>query len=67
LLSFPYKDEPDIAYIPSPVKLIQADKATHVASLQRIFKNVSKRAMSAEDSFAYMETLVSNRHLVSHR
>jgi transcriptional regulator with XRE-family HTH domain len=63
LLSFPYKDEPEIAYIPSPVKLIQADRAAQVASLQRIFKGVSRRAMSAEDSLAYMEKLVSRRHL----
>jgi hypothetical protein len=63
LLSFPYKDEPDIALVSSPIVLGQFDKPAQVASLKRIFKSLATRAMSAEDSLAYMEKLISRRHL----
>jgi hypothetical protein len=57
LLSFPYKDEPDIVHIPSPVVLLQLDKPAQVASLNRIFKSLAQCAMSAQDSLAYLEKL----------
>jgi hypothetical protein len=45
-------------YIPSPVVLIQLDKPAQIASLNRIFKALAQRALSAEDSLAYMEKLI---------
>jgi transcriptional regulator with XRE-family HTH domain len=63
LLSFPYKDEPDLAFVASPILLGQFDKPAQVASLKRIFTGLAKRAMSAEDSLAYLEKLISRHHM----
>jgi transcriptional regulator with XRE-family HTH domain len=67
LMSFPYKDEPDIAYIQSPILLSQFDRPVQIASLKRIYKSVTKRAMSAEDSLAYLEKLISRHHVGGER
>lgn len=63
LMSFPYKDEPDIAYIQSPILLSQFDRPVQIASLKGIYKSLTKRAMSAEDSLAYLEKLISRQRL----
>jgi hypothetical protein len=62
LLSFPYKDEPDIGYVTGPFGMSQLEKTDQVGSLGRKFKSLLQRAMSPEESCAYIEKLTNQTH-----
>jgi hypothetical protein len=59
LLSFPHKDEPDIAYTNDPFGPTQSDNPDRVASLRRNFRNLAHRALSPDTSYAYIERLIT--------
>lgn len=62
LLSFPYKDEPDIGYTAGPFGISQLERPEQVTSLGRIFKSLMCRVMSPEDTYAYIEKLANQTH-----
>jgi transcriptional regulator with XRE-family HTH domain len=59
LLSFPHKDEPDIAYTNDPLGLSQSDNPDRIASLRRNFRNLAHRALSPDASCAYIRRLIT--------
>jgi hypothetical protein len=59
LLSFPHKDEPDIAYTNDPLGLSQSDNPYRVASLRRNFRNLTHHTLSPDTSYANIERLIT--------
>jgi transcriptional regulator with XRE-family HTH domain len=59
LLSFPHKDEPDIAYTNDAFGLNQTDNPDHVTFLHRNFRNLTHHALSPRISYTTIEQLIT--------
>jgi hypothetical protein len=58
LLSYRDKDEPDLAHTEDPLGPRQSERSAQADILRRTFASLAERAMSAENSRAYIETLL---------
>jgi transcriptional regulator with XRE-family HTH domain len=58
ILSYRDKDEPDLIHTDGPLGPGQTDNDKRVAILRRTFASLAERAMSAENSRAYIENLL---------